>query len=253
MSQPLSVFIIALNEADRIAATIRSVRGIADEIIVVDSGSTDGTQGVAEAEGARVLFNAWPGYGPQKRFAEEQCKNHWLLNLDADEVLSDELQQEIRALFAVPPPHAGYYMNIRDVLPGAAPSRFGHITKAVRLYDKRQGRYSDSTVHDRVHFTSGTIGQLVAPVWHYSSRSIEHSIFKLNRYSSMQAADRVARGKKTKFLLPKLIIIMPAAFLKAYLLRGYIAQGVAGFITSIVYAFSRFARLAKMWEQERKS
>ncbi len=89
---PLSVFIIAKNEADRIGATIRAVRDLTDDVVVIDSGSTDGPKAVAEGLGARVIFNAWPGYGLQKRFGEEQCRHEWLLNIDADEELSPTLR-----------------------------------------------------------------------------------------------------------------------------------------------------------------
>jgi glycosyltransferase involved in cell wall biosynthesis len=85
-----SCFIIAKNEARRIGEVIASVRDLADEVIVIDSGSTDGTQQIAQDLGARVIFNEWPGFGPQKRFGEDQCRNDWVLNLDGDEVLSDE-------------------------------------------------------------------------------------------------------------------------------------------------------------------
>ena len=84
---PLSIFIIARDEADRIGRTIAAVRGLSDDIVVIDSGSTDGTQAIATDLGARVIERDWPGYGPQKRFAEEQCRHPWLLNLDADEVV----------------------------------------------------------------------------------------------------------------------------------------------------------------------
>src|SRR5436190_7234924 len=96
---PVSVFIIAKNEADRIARTIRSVISWADEVVVVDSESSDHTVQVALAEGCRVMTQPWLGFGGQKRFAEEQCRNDWLLNLDADEVVTAELEQEIIALF----------------------------------------------------------------------------------------------------------------------------------------------------------
>ena len=114
---PLSVFIIARDEADRIAQTIRSVRDWVDEVIVVDSGSVDATVAVAEAEGARVVFNAWPGYGPQKRFGEDQCRNDWLFNLDADEVVTPGLADEIRALMGSGGHLAadGWRVMIRDV------------------------------------------------------------------------------------------------------------------------------------------
>ncbi|CAA9321253.1 MAG: Possible glycosyltransferase 2 fused to TPR-repeat domain, partial [uncultured Microvirga sp.] len=96
---PISIFLIARNEADRIGDVIRAVRDLSDDIVVVDSGSTDGTQSVAEALGARVIFNPWKGFGPQKRFAEEQCRHEWLLNLDADEVVPPKLKAEIREAY----------------------------------------------------------------------------------------------------------------------------------------------------------
>ena len=95
---PISCFIIALNEADRIEKTIKSVKDLVDEIIVIDSGSTDGTQKLAEDMGCKVFYNKWNGFGPQKRFGEDCSKNKWLLNLDADEYLSDEISDEIRTL-----------------------------------------------------------------------------------------------------------------------------------------------------------
>src|SRR3954453_9589938 len=101
---PVSIFIIAKNEGDRIGPTIRAERDLTDDLIVGDSGSTGGTQEVAEKLGARVIYNEWPGYGPQKRFAEEQCRHVWLLNLDADEMAPLDLSREIRALFEVGEP-----------------------------------------------------------------------------------------------------------------------------------------------------
>ena len=96
---PISCFIIAKNEADRISKTIESVIDIVDEVIVIDSGSTDGTQNLAKELGCKVFFNKWSGYGPQKRFGEDCTKNEWLLNLDADEYLSDEIKSEILQTF----------------------------------------------------------------------------------------------------------------------------------------------------------
>ena len=98
---PISVFIIAKNEADRIATTIGSVREWVDEVIVIDGGSTDETIAVAKENGAKVEYNQWAGYGLQKRFGEDLCQNNWLLNLDADEEISQELAQEIQELFTI--------------------------------------------------------------------------------------------------------------------------------------------------------
>ena len=97
---PISCFIIAQNEADRINKTINYVKDLVNEIIVIDSGSTDGTQEIAENLGCKVLYNKWNGFGPQKRFGEDCAKNKWLLNLDADEYLSNDLQLEIRDIFS---------------------------------------------------------------------------------------------------------------------------------------------------------
>ena len=97
---PISCFIIAKNEADRIAQTIESVEGLVDEIIVIDSGSTDGTQDLVKELGCKLYYNKWHGFGPQKRFGEDKARNKWLLNLDADEYLSNELKAEIRDLFS---------------------------------------------------------------------------------------------------------------------------------------------------------
>jgi len=260
---PISVFIIAKNEASRIGGTLSSVRDLASEIIVVDSGSTDGTPEVAATFGAKVIHHDWMGYGPQKRFAEEQCTHDWVLNLDADEVLSDALALQIRIVFnnengesaAETGRVDGYELLIRDCVPSEArPRHFAHTTRAVRLYRKTKGRYPESTVHDRVHFAdpAAHIHTLRAPVYHYSVIAMEQAIMKLNRYSTMQAADMQSRRKIPSFLLLRLYTEFFTAFFKSYILRLDVLRGNSGFINSVTYAFSRFARIAKVWEMERK-
>lgn len=250
---PISAFVIAVNEANRIGAVLERLKPLVDEIVVVDSGSTDGTQELAESFGARVIHNDWPGYGPQKRFAESQCRNDWLLNLDADEVLSDKLTAEMTRAFAGgPPKYAGYFLRIRDCdQDQRAPSWFAHTTRAVRLYDRRAGRYADSTVHDRVQFEAvePKLGELRAPVLHYSTVSIEQAINKLNRYSSMQADEMKGKGKRPKMLGLRLVFEFPLAFFKSLILRGDVLRGSRGFVNAMTYAFSRFARIAKAWER----
>lgn len=251
---PISVFLIAVNEGDRIGHSIRSVRGWVDEVIVIDSGSTDDTVKVSEASGARVIFNAWPGYGPQKRFGEDSCRQDWLINIDADEVISDALREEIQALFAQgTPPQGGYFMDIVEILPGdAVPRPLAHRVRAVRLYDRRCGRFRDSTVHDTVVMDKGGTGVLRGIVEHRSSRGFAHSVEKINRYSTMQAADLVRKGGLPFFML-RLLIEFPIGFFKAYILRLYCLKGTYGFINAMNYAFSRFLRLAKVWEAQRRN
>ncbi|PZN97439.1 MAG: glycosyltransferase family 2 protein [Hyphomicrobiales bacterium] len=246
----LSIFIIARDEADRIARTIQAVRELSDDIVVIDSGSTDGTQAIVERLGARVIFNPWPGYGPQKRFAEEQCRHDWLLNLDADEVVPPDLAAEIAGLFAGGGPAAdAYELRIAEIFPGEpAPHRFAYALAPVRLYRKDKGRYSPSPVHDRVDLQAqARIARLKGTVHHYSVRSLGEQMTKLNGYSDAQADDLDKRGLSLSVF--RLVVEFPANFIKAYIGRRHALRGVYGFMTAMNYAFYRYLRVAKHWER----
>lgn len=248
----LSVFVIARDEADRIGPTLRAVRDLTDDLVVVDSGSTDGTQALAAALGARVLFNAWAGYGPQKRFAEEACRHDWLLNVDADEVIPAGLAAEVRALFAGgEPARDAYRIGIGEVFPGEArPHPLAYTLWPVRLYHRARGRYSPSPVHDRVELRPGAaVGRLRGRIHHFSVRSLGDQVAKLNRYSDSQADDLEARG----IAIPtwRIFVELPAAFLKAYVGRRHFVRGVYGFLTAMNYAISRHLRLAKHYERRK--
>jgi glycosyltransferase involved in cell wall biosynthesis len=247
---PVSVFIIAKNEADRIGIAIRSVSGWVDEVIVIDSGSTDDTVAVSQSLGARVLYHEWPGYGLQKRFGEDQCRNRWLLNIDADEEITPALAEEIKALFRQgEPPLAGYSLRIRDLLPGETVlAPLAHTNYAVRLYNREKARFSDSPVHDTVQIATDATRLLDAPVLHRSFRSLAHALDKMNFYSGMQAQNLARKG--LAFPMLRLICEFPVAFLKDYILRGYIFRGRRGFVNSVLYGFARFVRIAKYLENK---
>ena len=140
---PISCFIIAQDEADRITNTIESVIDFVDEVIVIDSGSTDGTQDLARQLGCKVFFNQWKGYGPQKRFGEDCAKNEWLLNLDADEYLSDEIKSEILQIFDDNNNHYNFFsMKVTSIYSNwKRPRIFSASHECVRLYNKRFGRF----------------------------------------------------------------------------------------------------------------
>ncbi len=248
----LSIFIIARNEADRIGRTIAAVRDLSDDIVVVDSGSTDGTQAAAAAAGARVIHNAWPGYGPQKRFAEEQCRHRWLLNVDADEVVPPELAAEILAVLADDAPGVdGFEIRIAEIFPGEdAPHPMAYALAPVRLYRKDRGRYADSIVHDRVEFPPGArFARLKGVIHHFSVRSIGDQLEKLNRYTTAQAQDLAKRGEAVPTW--RLFVEFPAAFIKAYVFRRHALRGVYGFMTAMNFAFYRWLRVAKDVERRR--
>lgn len=247
---PLSIFIITRDEADRIARTIEAVRALSDDILVVDSGSTDGTQAIAEGLGARVVFNPWPGYGPQKRFAEDLCHHDWLLNLDADEVVPADLATEIADLFSKGQPAAdAYKLRIAEIFPGEpAPHRFAYALAPVRLYRKAKGRYSPSPVHDRVDLApDARVARLKGTVHHYSVRSLGEQMDKLNGYSDAQADDLDRRNATLSVF--RLVAEFPANFIKAYIGRRHALRGVYGFMTAMNYAFYRYLRVAKHWER----
>ena len=213
---PLSIFIITRNEADRIGRSIAAVADLSDDIVVVDSGSTDGTQDIAARMGARVIHNDWPGYGPQKRFAEDQCRHLWLLNIDADELVPPDLAQQIRALFDNGEPDAdAYEIRIAEVFPGErAPHPLAYALAPVRLYRRDKGRYASSTVHDRVQLAPGSrVKRLKGVIHHFSVRSLGDQLAKLNSYTDALALDLDRRGARESTL--RLFVEFPASFIKA--------------------------------------
>ena len=248
----LSIFIIARDEADRIGRTIAAVRDLSDDILVVDSGSTDATVAVAERNGARVIHNPWPGYGPQKRFAEERCRHLWLLNIDADEVVPPELAAEIRqALAGGAQDVDGFRIRIAEIFPGEErPHPLAYALAPVRLYRKDRGRYADSIVHDRVEFAAGArFRRLRHAIHHFSVRSIGEQMAKLNAYTDQQAKDLALRGEHVPTW--RLFVEFPLSFVKAYIFRRHAVRGVYGFMTSMNYAFYRWLRVAKDVERRR--
>jgi len=250
---PISVFIIAKNEADRIPLAIKSVRNWVDEVIVIDSGSKDTTVAVSAELGAEVVFNKWEGYGPQKMHGESLCRNEWVLNIDADEEISQPMREEIIAIFeGGQPPCQAYRLPI---LPIYGFQATGHpwtaFHKPIRLYQKSVCGFKKEIVHDSVFVPSGVkVGTLRSLVHHRSFRSLVHHLNKVNSYSTMQSEVMMQSGRKTHFLI---MFILPFfAFWKSYLLRREFVNGIDGVLTSHMYAFQRFIRYAKLRELEHK-
>ena len=250
--RPVSVFIITYNEADRLPNVLEALGDLAAEIVVVDSGSCDGTQDVARAFGARVIEHEFAGYGPQKRFAEEECRYPWLLNLDADEVITPSLRDEIIALFAKGEPAAdAYEVAIHEVFPGESkPHPLSYALVPVRLYRRDKGSYRPSPVHDRVVLVPGAkVARLKGRVRHISVRSLGHQLEKLNAYSDAQVRDLEARGVNLPTL--RVFLEFPGAFLKAFFGRRHFLRGTYGFMTAMNFAYYRYLRVAKSLERRR--
>lgn len=245
---PISVFIIARNEADRLPPVIRSVRDWVDEVHVIDSGSEDDTIQVSEALGAKTHFRAWTGYGPQKVYGESLCRNDWLLNIDADEEISPELRDEILKVFNEKIQHTAFTVPILPLYNFQDHNHAWAIHHhPVRLYRKSCAGFKDSTVHDTVVVQEGSIGRLHGVVNHRSFRSLSHHVEKVNSYSSAQAEDLFVKKREPSFLA--LLLVTPLAFFKSLIFRREILNGIDGVVVSYMYAFQRFIRLAKARER----
>lgn len=244
---PLSCFIISKNEADRIAETIRSVRPWVDEVVVIDSESRDNTVQIAAREGARVITQPWLGFGAQKRFGEDHCRNDWVLNLDADEVITPELRDEIIALFAKgSPPNVAYRMPLDLVYPGAKkPRPWARDHFYVRLYDRRAVRFRDSPVHDSVVTMDHAVGVLRAPAYHYSYRTYDDLKRKLADRMRLSAAH--ANSSSKIVLVTRLVLEFPLNFFKYYAIRRHCTGAMKGFRHAWILAHYRQIRVAHMW------
>jgi glycosyltransferase involved in cell wall biosynthesis len=233
--------IIAYNEADRIERTLRSVIGLVDEIVVVDASSTDKTVAMCERLGARVVHHPWGGFGPQKRFAEDEASCDWILNLDADEWLSDELRQELAAILAAPlPPTRCFRALVRVVYPRReAPAPFAHCHKYVRLYNRTTARFCNSLTHDVVVPTADVVW-LKGSILHKSYRDFAHIIVKTVGYYRLQREEGIAPSH-VGFL--RMGFEFPFQFFKYYILRRHIFGGADGFAYATALAMGRWARI----------
>jgi glycosyltransferase involved in cell wall biosynthesis len=250
---PFSIFIIAKNEADRLPRTLSAIRGLSDDVLLVDSGSTDATKDVAASFGVRVIENSpFPGYGEQKRFSEAQCRYDWVLNIDADEAVTPALAEELKTLFSGQTRLAdGYEIRIIDLAPTETrPGLLPYSVKPVRLYRRSRGQYNPSTVHDRVDMVEGAIVRpLRHPIHHFPIRSLGEQMEKLSRYSDLQSRNLLKKGRKIGVF--RILTEFPLAFLKAYFLRRYGLKGTYGFLMAVNYAYYRLMRIGKAYEADR--
>ncbi|MFN3868606.1 MAG: glycosyltransferase family 2 protein [Hyphomicrobiaceae bacterium] len=249
----VSCFIIAKNEADRLPRAIASVRDLVDEIVVIDSGSTDQTVAIAEALGARVLFNPWSGFGQQKRFGEQQCRNAWLLNIDADEEVSDRLAGEIRRAFAAGEPAAAAFgMWASIVYPGdTKPRPLARDHFVYRLYDKRRVRFADSALFDSVQLEGHRGHRFKGALLHHTVRSMDDLIAKSNARAAYNAGN--AKRKSRLALAVRLVTEFPLQFLRYYFARAHVLGGMKGFQYATIIAFFRFVRILHMYEERQSA
>lgn len=239
---PLSAVVITLNAASQLEACLRSLQFCAD-IVVVDSGSIDDTRDLARRHGARVIDCPWRGFGPQKQFAVEQAEHDWVLCVDADERVSPALQADI--VGAVDTPRFGAYRFPRC-------NRFmgrylrhgeGYPDLSLRLFDRRQARWSDDRVHEKV-MTETAVGTLRGDLMHDSAESIENYLDKQNRYTTLTAEAAYAQGKRASAAH---IVLSPLIrFVKFYIFRLGFLDGLPGLVHILIGCGNSFSKYAKM-------
>lgn len=242
---PLSVVIIAKNEAERIEACLTSVAW-ANEIVVVDSGSTDATCDIARRHTDKVYTIPWRGFGPQKQAAVDLASHDWILNVDCDERVSPELADEIKRILSQKAPHYVYSVPRRTFLGRTEIKHCGWSPdRTIRLFDRTRARYSDSLVHERV-VTDCAIGSCSEQLLHYSFAGLSPLLTKLNHYSDLSARQMFEQGRHCSLF--DLTVKPLFAFFKTYLIKLGILDGVEGLLISVTTAMLTFAKYAKLRE-----
>lgn len=240
---------ICRDEAHHIEAALESLRW-ADEIVVVDSGSRDGTADVARRFTPKVIVRDWPGYAAQKEFAAAQARHDWILSIDADERVSAALADEIRGALAREPReaafkiprmtrHFGKWLRTTDAYPDYQ----------VRLYDRRRARWKPLDVHESVA-ADGPVGILKNDLLHEGDATVAERKAKLRHYAELSAREMHSHGRRGGAL--SLILHPPAAFLRSYVLRRGFLDGGAGFRVSALQAYYVYLKFAYLRDARRR-
>ncbi len=246
----LSLIIVALNEIEDIRDCIESVKGLADEVIVFDCGSTDGTPDLCRSLGARVFETDWPGDGPQKNRALDQATSDWVLCLDADERVSAELRAEIEHILTLSHTDAAYETPRRSSFCGRFMKHSGWWPDYVKRFFKRDSaRFCDAHVHPSL-IVQGKMSKLKGPIIHISIPDLHDSLDKTNRYSSTSAQMLFERGKQAS--LRKAIGHGLWAFIRTYFIRLGFLDGKEGLMLAIANAEVSYYRYAKLMLMQRQ-
>lgn len=241
----VSVTIIALNEARNIDACLGSVSW-ADDIVVIDAGSTDDTIKRAQAAGAHVVQSDWPGYAAQKNLAAKHAAHEWILSVDADERITPALADEVRATVARNPSEAGFRIpRMTWYLGQWIRTTDWYPDYQLRLYHRDRARWAPRRVHESVE-ADGPVGKLKKDIEHRPYRDISQHHETMDRYTTLAAMEMYDQGRRTRIV--DLVLHPPAAFIRNYVLRRGYADGLTGFIVSTMNSYYVFLKFAKLRE-----
>jgi glycosyltransferase involved in cell wall biosynthesis len=242
----ISVAVIAMNEADRIQQLINSVQ-FADELIVVDSGSTDGTDEICRQSGVTVVIQPWQGYARQKQIAMDRAKNSWILNLDADEVVSEALAVEIKeAVRRAKPDQVAFRMPRLSRYLGRWIRHGGWFPdRKVRLVRKGAARWTGKDLHEQLE-VDGEVVDLTQPLLHYVYRNISDQVKTIDRFSDVYADSRDPRSGWFVWLG---VLHAVGKFVECFLWKRGFLDGLAGLIIAMNSSWYVFLKHAKSWER----
>jgi len=248
----ISATVITFNEESNIKAACESVAW-ADEILVVDSNSTDATRDLASGCGARVIVNSWPGFGAQKHFAVEQARYDWIFSLDADERVSDELRGAIEVLKTRPEAELadGFLISRRTFYQNRWIRGGGwYPDRQLRLFNRTKGRWKQRHIHESIEMNSGAcIGELQGDLLHYTSPNAAHHHRMIGeRYAPLAAQQMFEEGRRTSIF--GVVSAGPAAFIRSFVLKGGFRDGVAGFTIASFAAHHAFLKHLMLWEKQ---
>ena len=245
----IAAVIITKNEQYSLRDCLESLRWV-DEIIIVDSGSTDNTETIAKEYTEHFYVNAeWPGFGKQKQLAQSYATSDWILAVDADERIDDTLRENILTMLENPPENTVYNLNELTWVFGRFLKHSGWYYRHVRLYPNKLTKYNDNLVHESVIIPSGCqVAELDGDILHYSYQNLNHYLVKSAGYAKAWADQRQARGKKAS--LSQGIIHALGCFLKMYLLKRGFLDGKQGFLIAVLSAHSTFVKYADLWARD---
>jgi len=241
----ISAVIITYNESRNIRRTLSRLYWC-DEIIILDSHSTDDTVEICKEFGCRVYFKTFEGYGAQKKYAVGLAKNDWVLCLDADEVLSDALIIEILSEFEKGPSCAGYQVPMNLVFLGKE-FRYGRESQRqfLRLFRKSRGGFTDAKVHEKIEL-NGKIGRMKHPLQHFSYNNLGQWHEKMERYTTLGAEEAVKKGKNKSRV--SMFFALPYYFFRYYFIERNCLNGLEGFYWSVLSSYYHFTKYAKIRE-----
>jgi glycosyltransferase involved in cell wall biosynthesis len=241
----ISVAIITQNEERNIRDCLESVKW-ADEIVVVDNGSNDGTLKICQEYRARIYQEDWKGYSAQKNSAIEKTANEWVLSLDADERVGPELRREMENALQENSPVDGYWIARKNYFLGRWVRYCGwYPDRNLRLFRKSRGHFIERAVHEKV-VVQGKTATLHHPLVHDTYRSLSDFLIRSDRYSTLAAGEMRRQGRK--YRLGDVFFRPPLTFLQMYLLRAGFLEGYRGFLLSVLYSYYTFAKYAKLKE-----